>query len=72
MYLAHVLRASALLKADLDELLQHSLVTAIRIFTGPGAPLPFAGSCNNDTPFKIYADSGQVGPGHAEVLWAVI
>ena len=46
MNLAHVLRASALLRADLDALLQHSLVTAIKILTEPLEPVPAVRSCN--------------------------
>lgn len=54
MYLAHVFRASALLRADLDELLQHSLVTAIRIFSEPPTSRSARDSCNNKTPFKDF------------------
>ena len=52
MYLAHVFRASALLRADLDELLQHSLVTATRIFTKPPASRSTTDSCIHGTPLK--------------------
>ena len=37
MYFAHVLRASARLRADLEDWLQHSLVTAIRTFVIKGS-----------------------------------
>ena len=44
-YFAHVLRASARLRADVEDWLQHSLVTAIRILTEPWSAASAAGSC---------------------------